>query len=210
MRERKGELAHLSVVPLVARKVAHEVRQEAEQEHQDDERYGEILHRDSRMVADKEPCGRNAKDKFDNKQSHGAYKSETNGCGEIALVLEEHSTSGIIACVIWSDEGADIAIIDLALSAPDRHGFGFAKQQAPFACFCHDIDRHEQKGGNESEPQTDIAGAKGIEKRNIIVKSDKTICQITIRRKDKQRIENTEVWFVRFHYRLQRYKKIYK
>ena len=210
MRERKGELAHLSVVPLVARKIAHKVRQEAEQKHQDDEGYGEILQRYSRVVADKEPCGRNAEDEFDNKQSHGADKTETDGCGEVALILEEHSTSGIIACVIWSDEGADIAIIDLALSAPDRHGFGFAKQQAPFACFCHDIEGHEQKDGDEGEPQTYIAGAKGIEKRNIIVKSDKTICQITIRRKDKQRIENTEVWFVRFHYRLQRYKKIYK
>ena len=67
VRERKGELAHLSVVPLVARKVAHEVRQETEQEHQDDERYREILHRYSRMVADKEPCGRNAEDEFDDE-----------------------------------------------------------------------------------------------------------------------------------------------
>lgn len=33
MRERKGELAHLGVVPLVAREVAHEVRQETEQKH---------------------------------------------------------------------------------------------------------------------------------------------------------------------------------
>ena len=64
MRERKGELAHLGVVPLVAREIAHEVRQEAEQEHQDDERYREILHRYSRMVANEEPCGRNAKDEF--------------------------------------------------------------------------------------------------------------------------------------------------
>ena len=64
MRERKGELAHLGVVPLVAREIAHEVRQETEQEYQDDERYGEILHRYSRMVADKEPCGRNAEDEF--------------------------------------------------------------------------------------------------------------------------------------------------
>ena len=64
MRERKGELAHLGVVPLVAREVAHEVRQETEQKHQDDERYREILHGDSRMVADEEPCGRNAEDEF--------------------------------------------------------------------------------------------------------------------------------------------------
>ena len=67
--------------------------------------------------------------------------------------------------MIWSDEGADIAIIDLALGAPDGHGFGFAKQQTPFARFCYDIEGHEQKGGNEGEPQTDIAGAKGAEKR---------------------------------------------
>ena len=204
MRERKGELAHLGVVPLVARKIAHEVRQEAEQKHQDDERHSEILHRDSRVVADKKPRGRNTEDEFDNEQSHGANKTETNGGGEVALVLEEHGTSGIIACVIWSDEGADIAIIDLALSAPDRHGFGFAKQQAPFARFRHDIEGHEQKDGDEGEPQTNIAGAKGAEKRGIIVENDETICQITIRCKNKQRIKNTKVWFVWFHFRVQR------
>ena len=165
MRERKGELAHLGVVPLVARKIAHEVRQETEQEHQDDERYGEILHGDSRMVADEEPCGRNAEDEFYDEQSHGANKTEANGGGEIALILEEHGTSGVIACVIWRDESADIAVIDLSLSTPDSHGFGFAKQQAPFARFCYDIDRHEQKGGDEGEPQTNIAGAEGVKKR---------------------------------------------
>ena len=164
MRERKGELAHLGVVPLVARKVAHEVRQETEQKYQDDERHSEILHRYGRMVANKEPCGRNTEDEFDNEQRHSADETETNSCGKIALVLEQHSTSGIIACMVRRDEGADIAIIDLALSAPDRHGFGFAKQQAPFARFCHDIEGHEQKGGDEGEPQTDIAGAKGVEK----------------------------------------------
>ena len=182
MRERKGELAHLGVVPLVARKVAHEVRQEAEQEHQGDEGYREILHGDSRMITDKKPCGRNAEDKFDHEQSHRADKTETNGCGEVALVLEEHGTSGIIACVIRSYESADIAIIDLALGTPDGHRFGFAKQQTPFARLCYDIERHEQKGGNEGEPQTDIVGAKGAEKRGIIVENDETICQITIRR----------------------------
>ena len=165
MRERKGELAHLGVVPLVTRKVAHKVRQEAEQEHQDDEGYREILHGDSRMVADEEPCGRNAEDEFDNEQSHGANKTETNGGGEIALVFEEHSSSGVIACVIWSYESADIAVIDLALSTPDGHRFGFAKQQTPFSRLCYDIDRHEQKGGNEGEPQTDIAGAESVKKR---------------------------------------------
>ena len=165
MRERKGELAHLGVVPLVTRKIAHEVRQETEQKHQDDERYGEILHGDSRMVANKEPCGRNAEDEFNNEQSHGADQTKADGCGEIALVLEEHGTSRIIACVIRRDEGADIAIIDLVLSTPDGHGFGFAKQQTPFACFCYDIDRHEQKGGDEGEPQTNIAGAEGVKKR---------------------------------------------
>ena len=165
MRERKGELTHLGVVPLVAREIAHEVRQETEQEHQDDERYREILHRNSRVVADKEPCGRNAEDEFDNEQCHGANKTETNGCGEIALILEKHGTSGIIACVIGSYESADIAVIDLALGTPDGHGFGFAKQQAPFARFCHDIEGHEQKGGDEGKPQTDIAGTKGAEKR---------------------------------------------
>ena len=200
----------MSVVPLVVRKVAHEVRQETEQEHQDDEGYGEILHRYSRMVADKEPCGRNAEDEFDNEQSHGADKTKTNGCGEVALILEEHGTSGIVACLIGSYESADVAVVDLALGTPDGHGFGFAKQQTPFTRFCYDIDRHEQKGGNEGEPQTDIAGAKSVEKRNIIVKSDKTICQITIRCKNKQRIENTEVWSVWFHFRVQRYEKIYK
>ena len=66
-------------MPLVARKIAHEVRQETEQEHQNDEGYGEILHRDCRMVADKEPCGRNAEDEFDNEQCHGADETETNG-----------------------------------------------------------------------------------------------------------------------------------
>ena len=165
MRERKGELAHLGVVPLVARKVAHEVRQETEQKHQDDEGYGEILHRNGRVVADEEPCGRNAEDEFDHEQSHGADKTKTDSCGEVALVLEQHGTSGIIACVIWSYERAYIAVIDLALGAPDGHGFGFAQQQAPFSRFCHDIERHEQKGGNEGEPQIDIAGAKGVEKR---------------------------------------------
>ena len=164
MRERKGELAHLGVVPLVAREIAHEVRQETEQKHQDDERYREILHRYSRMVADEKPCGRNAEDEFDNEQSHGADKTETNSCGEIALVLEEHGTSRIIACVIRSYESADVTVIDLALSPPDGHGFGFAKQQTPFARFCHDIERHKQKGGNKSKPQTNIAGAKGAEK----------------------------------------------
>lgn len=162
MRERKGELAHLGVVPLVAREVAHEVRQETEQEHQDNEGYGEILHRYSRMVTHKEPCGRNAEDEFDNEQCHGTNKTEPDGCGEIALVLEEHGTSGIIACVIWRDESADIAVIDLALSTPDGHGFGFAKQQTPFARLCYDIERHEQKGGNKSEPQTNIAGAESV------------------------------------------------
>ena len=117
------------------------------------------------MVADKEPCGRNAEDEFDDEQSHCADKTKTNGCGEVALVFEEHGTSGIVACVIWRDECAYIAVIDLALSTPDGHGFGFAKQQTPFACFCHDIEGHEQKGGDEGEPQTDIAGAEGAEKR---------------------------------------------
>ena len=79
------------------------------------------------MVADKEPCGRNAEDEFNNEQSHCADKTETNGCGEVALVFEKHSTSGIITCVIRSYESADIAVIDLALSTPNRHGFGFAK-----------------------------------------------------------------------------------
>ena len=165
MRERKGELAHLGIVPLVARKIAHKVRQETKQKHQDNERYREILHRYSRMVANKEPCGRNTEDEFDNEQRHSADETETNGCGKIALVLEKHSTSGIIACVIWRDESADIAVIDLALGAPDGHGFGFAKQQTPFARLCYDIERHEQKGGDEGEPQTNIAGAKGAEKR---------------------------------------------
>ena len=127
MRERKGELAHLGVVPLVAREIAHEVRQKTEQEHQDDERHREILHRDSRMVADEEPCGRNAEDEFNHEQSHGADKTKTDSCGEVALVLEEHRTSGIIACVVRRDEGADVPVIDLALSAPDGHGFGFAQ-----------------------------------------------------------------------------------
>ena len=143
MRERKGELAHLGVVPFVARKIAHEVRQETEQKHQDDEGYGEILHGDSRMVANEEPCGRNAEDEFNNEQSHCADETETNGCGEIALVFEQHGTSGIITCVVRRDESANIAVIDLALSAPDGHGFGFAQQQTPFARFCYDIDRHE-------------------------------------------------------------------
>ena len=67
--------------------------------------------------------------------------------------------------MVWRDECAYIAVIDLALGAPDGHGFGFAKQQTPFSCFCHDIEGHEQKGGDEGEPQTDIAGAKGAEKR---------------------------------------------
>ena len=165
MRERKGELAHLGVVPFAAREVAHEVRQETEQEHQGDERYREILHRDSRVIADEEPCGRNAEDEFDNEQRHGADKTKADGCGEIALVLEEHGTSGIIACVVGSYESADIAVIDLALSTPDGHGFGFTKQQTPFACFCHDIERHEQESGDEGEPQTDITGAEGAEKR---------------------------------------------
>ena len=106
--------------------------------------------------------------------------------------------------MIRSYECAYITVIDLALSTPNSHGFGFAKQQTPLARFCHDIERHEQKGGNESKPQTDIAGAKGAEKRGIIVKNDKTICQITIRRKDEQRIKNTEVWSVWFHFRVQR------
>ena len=106
--------------------------------------------------------------------------------------------------MVWCDESTYIAVIDLALGAPDSHRFGFAKQQAPFTCFCHDIEGHEQKGGDEGEPQTDIAGAKGAEKRGIIVENDETICQITIRRKDKQRIKNTEVWFVGFHFRVQR------
>lgn len=164
MRERKGELAHLGIVPLVARKVAHKVRQETEQEHQNDERYSEILHWYSRMVADEEPCGRNAEDEFDHEQSHGADETEADGCGEVTLVLEEHSTSWIIACVIRRYESADIAVIDLALSTPDGHGFGFAKQQTPFACLCYNIERHEQKGGEKGEPETDVAGAKGVEK----------------------------------------------
>ena len=67
--------------------------------------------------------------------------------------------------MVWRDECADIAVIDLALGAPDGHRFGFAKQQTPFARFCYDIDRHEQKGGDKGEPQTNIAGAKGAEKR---------------------------------------------
>ena len=164
MRERKGELAHLGVVPLVAREIAHDVRQKTEQEHQDDERYSEILHGDSRMVADKEPCGRNTEDEFDDEQSHCTDETKADGCGEVTLVLEEHSTSGIIACVVWRDESTDIAVIDLALSTPDGHGFGFAKQQTPFARFRYNIEGHEQKGGEEGEPETDVAGAKGIEK----------------------------------------------
>ena len=106
--------------------------------------------------------------------------------------------------MVRRDECADIAVIDLALGTPDGHGFGFAKKQTPFTCFCHDIERHKQKGGDEGEPQTDIAGAKSVEKRNIIVENDETICQITIRRKDEQRIKNTEVWSVGFHFRVQR------
>ena len=165
MRERKGELAHLSVVPLVVRKVAHEVRQETEQEHQDDERYSEILHGDSRMVADEEPCGRNTEDEFDNEQSHSADETETNGCGEIALVLEEHGTSRIISCLVRSYKCSYIAVIDLSLCTPDGHRFYFAKQQTPFARFCYDIDRHEQKGDDKGKPKTDIVGAEGVEKR---------------------------------------------
>ena len=165
MRERKGELTHLGVVPLVAREIAHEVRQETEQEHQDDEGYGEILHRYSRMVTDEEPCGRNAKDEFDNEQCHGANKTETNGCGEIALVFEQHGTSGIIACVIWSYESADVAIIDLSLCAPDGHGFGFAEQQAPFARLGSHIERHEQEDSNEREPKPYISSLESCEER---------------------------------------------
>ena len=67
--------------------------------------------------------------------------------------------------MVRRDEGADIAVIDLALGAPDGHGFGFAKQQTPFARLCYDIEGHEQKCGDEGEPQTYIAGAKGVEKR---------------------------------------------
>ena len=78
------------------------------------------------MVADKEPCGRNAEDEFDHEQSYRANETETDSCGEIALVFEQHGTSGIIACVVRRDKSADIAIIDLALSTPDGHGFGFA------------------------------------------------------------------------------------
>ena len=116
------------------------------------------------MVAYKEPCGRNAKDEFNNEQSHCADKTKTDSCGEIAFVLEEHGTSGIIACVVRRDESADIAVIDLALGAPDGHGFGLAKQQTPLARLCYDMERHEQKGGDEGEPETNIAGAKSVEK----------------------------------------------
>ena len=157
------------------------------------------------MVTHKKPCGRYAKNKFHHEQSHRTNKTQSYSRREIALILEEHGTSGIIACVIWSYESADIAVIDLALGAPDGHGFGFAKQQTPFTCFCYDIDRHEQKGGDEGEPETNIAGAEGVKKRGIIVENDETICQITIRRKDEQRIKNTEVWSVWFHFRVQRY-----
>ena len=157
------------------------------------------------MITDKKPCGRNAEDKFNHEQSHCADETETNGCGEVTLVLKEHSTSWIIACVIWRDESADIAVIDLALSAPDSHGFGFAQQQTPFARLCYYINRHKQKGGDKGEPQTNIASAESVEKRRIIVKNNKTICQITIRRKNEQRIKNTEVWSVGFHFRVQRY-----
>ena len=107
--------------------------------------------------------------------------------------------------MVGSYERANIAIIDLALSAPDGHGFGFAKQQTPFARFCYDINGHEQKGGDEGEPQTNISGVEGAEKRGIIVENDETICQITIRRKDEQRIKNTEIWSIWFHFRVQRY-----
>ena len=66
--------------------------------------------------------------------------------------------------MVWCDESTYIAVVDLALGAPDGHGFGFAKQQTPFARFCYDIERHEQKGGDEGEPETNIAGAKSVEK----------------------------------------------
>ena len=66
--------------------------------------------------------------------------------------------------MVWRDECAHIAVIDLALSTPNSHGFGFAKEQTPLARFCYDIEGHEQKGGNESKPQTDIASAEGVEK----------------------------------------------
>ena len=180
------------------------MRQETEQEHQDDKRHREILQRYSRVVADEEPCGRNTEDEFDDEECHGTNETKADSRGEIALILEEHSASRIIARMVGRDESAYIAIIDLALRTPDGHRFGFAKQQTPFTCFRHDIERHEQKGGDEGEPQTNIAGAKGVEKRGIIVENDETICQITIRRKDEQRIKNTEVWFVGFHFRVQR------
>ena len=163
VRKRQRELAHLCVVPFAAGEIAHEVRQETEQEHQDNERYSEILHRNSRMIADKEPCGRNAEDEFYNEQSHGADKTKADGCGEIALVLEEHGTSRVVACVVRRDESANIAIVNLTLGSPDGHGFGFAKEQTPLACFCHHINGHEKEDGNKGEPQTNIARTKGFE-----------------------------------------------
>ena len=205
VRECEGELAHLGVLPFAAREVAHEVRQETEQEHQDYKRHREILQRYSRMVADEEPCGRNTEDEFDDEECHGAYETKADSRGEIALILEEHSASRIIARMVGRDKSAYIAIIDLALCPPDGHRFGFAQEQTPFARFCQNIDRHEQKNGNKSKPQTHTATTKSVEKRRIIVKNDETIRQISIRRKDEQRIENTEIWSVRFHLRVQRY-----
>ena len=181
------------------------MRQETEQEHQDDERYREVLHRYSRMVANEEPCGRNTEDEFDDEECHGTNETKADSRGEIALILEEHSASRIIARMVGRDESAYIAIIDLALRTPDGHRFGFAQEQTPFTRFRQNIDRHEQKNGNKSKPQTHTAATKSVEKGRIIVKNDETIRQISIRHKDEQRIENTEIWSVRFHLRVQRY-----
>ena len=64
MRQGCGELAHLRVFPLATREIAHQVRQETQQQDQHDERYREVLHRDIRIVANEEPCGRHTEDEL--------------------------------------------------------------------------------------------------------------------------------------------------
>jgi hypothetical protein len=97
-------------------------------------------------------------------------------------------------------ESTNVAVVDLALGSPDGHGFGFAKQQTPFASLCHHVERHEQQDSNKSEPKPYISSLKSRKERCVIVENSETIDQITICHQDEQHVENTEIWSILFHF----------
>ena len=165
MRQSCRKLLHLGVLPLTTREITHKVRQETQQQDQHNKCNREILHRDIRIITDEKPCSRHTEDKFHYEQGNSTHQTHTNSCGEIALILEKHSSSRIVARMVRRDKGTYIAIIDLALCTPDSHRFGLAEQQTPFARLRNHIEWHEQKNSYERKPKPYISSLESREER---------------------------------------------